>query len=135
MKQDQSKGLVSPLIDGLAFLGKAKTDMNQFRRNNLKPRLPEKLKLLAENIPSESQWLFGDDLNKRIREINNMNNALTQPFRSYHQNNGRYYSKSSHSGYSCSSQQKITKNFRPSRRSKAQGRKGQKLSNNRFYKN
>ena len=40
--------------------------MNQFRRNNLKPRLPEKLKPLAENAPSESQWLFDDDLIKRI---------------------------------------------------------------------
>ena len=98
IKQDQSKELVSPLIDGLAFLGKAITDVNQFRRNNLKPRLPEKLKPLADNVPSESQWLFGDDLSKRIS-------------------------------------QKMTKNFQSSRRSSAQGRKGQKLSNNRFYKN
>ena len=44
MKQHQSKELASPLIDSLAFLGKAITDMKQFRRNNLKPRLPEKLK-------------------------------------------------------------------------------------------
>ena len=66
MKQDQSKELISPLIHGLAFLGKAITEMNQFRRNNLKPRLPEKLKPLADNVPSNSQWLFGDDLSKRI---------------------------------------------------------------------
>ena len=134
MKQELSKELVSPLIDGLAFLGKAITDMNQFRRNNLKPRLPEKLKPLADNVPSESQWLFGDDLSKRISQINNMNSALTQSFRSYQQNNGRY-NNSSHSGYSYSSHQKMTKNSQPSRRSSAQGRKGQKLSSNRFYKN
>ena len=89
MKQDQSKELVSPLIDGLAFLGRAITDMNQFRRNNLKPRLPEKLKPLADNVPIESQCLFGDELSKQISEINNMNSALTQYFRSYY--NGRYY--------------------------------------------
>ena len=135
MKQDQSKELVSPLIDGLALLRKAITDMNQFRRNNLKPRLPEKLKPLAENVTGESQWLFGDDLSKRINEINNMNSALTQSFKPYQQNNGRYYSNSSHSGYSYSSQQKMTKNFQPSQRSSAQGTKAQKLSNNRFYKN
>ena len=135
MKQDQSKELVSPLIDGLAFSGKAITDMNQFPRNNLKPRLSEKLKPLADKVPSVSQWLFGDDLSKRISEINNMNSTLTQSFRSYQQNNGRYYNNSSYSGYSCSSQQKMTKNFQPSRRSSAQGRKGRKLSNNRFYKN
>ena len=109
MRQDQSKELVSPLIDGLAFLGKAITDMNQIPRNNLKPRLPEKLKPLADNVPSDSQWLFGDDLSKRISEINNMNSALTQSFRSYQQNNGRYYNNSSHSGYLYSSQQKMKK--------------------------
>ena len=134
MKQDQSKELISPLIDGLVFLGKTITDMNQFRRNKLKPRLLEKLKRLADNVPSESQWLFGNNLSKRISEINNMNSALTQSFRSYQQNNDRY-NNSSHNGYSYSSQQKMTKNFQPSRRSSAQGRKGQKLSNNRFYKN
>ena len=77
MKQDQSKELVSSLTDGLAFLGKATTDMNQFRRNNLKLRLPENLKSLAHTVPSESQWLFGDNLSKMISQINNMNSALT----------------------------------------------------------
>ena len=65
----REKELVSPLIDGLAFLEKAITDMNQFHRNNLKHRLPEKLKPLADNVPRESQWLFGDDLSKRISKI------------------------------------------------------------------
>ena len=83
MKQEQSKELVSPLIDGLAFLGKATTDMNQFHRNNLKPRLPEKLKPFADNVLSESQWLFGDDLSRKISQINNMKSALTQSFKSY----------------------------------------------------
>lgn len=36
MKQDQSKELVSPLIDCLTFLGKAITDMKKFRGNSLK---------------------------------------------------------------------------------------------------
>ena len=63
-----------------------------------------------------------------------MNSALTQSFRSYQQNNGRY-NNSSHCGYSYSSQQKMTKNFQCFRRSSAQGRKGQKLSKNRFCKN
>ena len=47
MKQEQSKELLSPLIHGLAFLGKSITDMNQFRRNNLKPTLPEKAETLS----------------------------------------------------------------------------------------
>lgn len=96
MKQDQSKELLSLLIDGLGFLGKAITYMNQFRRNKLKTRLPEKLKSLAGNLPSESQWLFSDDLSKRINQINNINSVLTQPFRFYQQNNDRY---NNNSGY------------------------------------
>ena len=77
MKQDQSKEFLSPLIGGLAFLEKAITDMNRFRGNNLKSRLPEKLKPLMDNVPSESQWFLGDDLSKRITQINSMNSALT----------------------------------------------------------
>ena len=46
MKRNQSKELVSPLVDGLAFLEKALTDMNQFCRNNLKSRLPKKVENL-----------------------------------------------------------------------------------------
>ena len=97
MKQHQSKELTSPFIAGLAILGKDITDMNQFCRNNLKPRLPKKLEPLTDNVSSESQWLFGDDFNKRISQINNMNSTLTQSFRFYQQNNGRY-NNSSYSG-------------------------------------
>ena len=41
-------------------------------------RLPEKMRPLATNVPAGSQWLFGDDLNKRIAQISRMNNALSQ---------------------------------------------------------
>lgn len=106
--------------------------MNQFCRVNIKTRLPEKLKTLADNKPNESQWLFGDDLSKRISQINYINSALsTQPFRSYQQNNGKYKNSSR---YSYSSQEKMTKNFQPTRGNSALGRKGQKLSN-RYYMN
>lgn len=77
MMQDQIKEIASPLVDDLLFLGKAITDLNQFRRYNLKSRLPEKLKPLMDNVPSESQWFLGDDLSKRITQINSMNSALT----------------------------------------------------------
>ena len=32
---------------------------------------------LATYVPAGSQWLFGDDLNKRIVHISSMNNALS----------------------------------------------------------
>ena len=44
--QEQIKELVTPLVDALALLGKAAADMNQFRRNNLRSRLPDKMRPL-----------------------------------------------------------------------------------------
>ena len=40
---------------------------------------------LAANVPAVSQWLFGDDFNKCIAQISNMNNALSQSFKSNNQ--------------------------------------------------
>ena len=69
-KMDLSKELLTPLIDALAF----------FRRDMIRPRLPGRMKQLAKNVPIGSELLFGDDLNKRIDQINNTNNALlTKP--------------------------------------------------------
>ena len=44
---------------------------------------------LAINVPTGSQWLFGDDLNKRIARISSMKNVLSQAFKSNNQR-GRY---------------------------------------------
>ena len=87
--QEQSKELATPFVDALALLGKATADLNQFRRNNLRSRLPEKMITLATIVPAGSQWLFGDDLNKRIAQISSMNDALSQTFKSNNQQ-GRY---------------------------------------------
>ena len=43
---------------------------------------------VATNVPPGSQWLFGDDLNKRIAQISSMN-VLSQTFKSNNQQ-GRY---------------------------------------------
>ena len=120
------------LVDALALLGKATADMNQFRRNNLRSRLPSRLRPLATIVPPESQWLFGDDLNKRIAaQISRMNNTLSQSFKSNNQQN-RY----NHSSVSIYHQQhQRSKNYQPSRRSSALRKKGQRQSNNRCYKN
>ena len=47
--------------------------------------LPEKIKPLAKNVPAKSEWLFGDDLNKRINTISRTNTALTASIRPYYQ--------------------------------------------------
>ena len=77
-------------MDYLAFTGKATKDTNQLRRNILKSRLPAKMKQLTKNVPGESELLFGDDLNKRISQINNTNSALAKPAFKPNQNNSRY---------------------------------------------
>ena len=79
--QDQRKELINLLVDALAPLGKATADLNQFQRNNLRSRLPDKMRSLATNVLAGSQWLFGDGLNKSIAQISSMNNALSQTFK------------------------------------------------------
>ena len=129
--QEQSKELITLLVDALVLLGKATADLNQFQRNNLRSRLPDKMRPLATNVPAGSQWLFGDDLNKRIAQISSMNNALSQTFKSNNQQ-GRYNHSSASTYYH---QHQRLKNYQPSQRSSALAKKGQKKSNNRFYKN
>ena len=60
LKSALCKEIVTPLIDSLTFLGLVSSDLNQFRRDCLKSRLPEKMKRLAKNVPTKSEWLFGD---------------------------------------------------------------------------
>ena len=78
--QKQSKELISPVVDPLALLGKTTADLSQFRRNNLRSRLPGKMRQLATNVLIGSQCLFGDNLNKRIAQVSSMTNSLSQYF-------------------------------------------------------
>ena len=57
-KQDLSMELLIPLVDSLAFIGKATKDTNQLRRDILKSRLPAKMKQLAKNVPAKSEPLY-----------------------------------------------------------------------------
>ena len=82
--------LLTPLVDSLAFIRKTTKDTNQLRRDILKSRLQAEMKQLTKNVPAESELLFGDDLNKRISQINNTNSALEKPAFRPNQNNGRY---------------------------------------------
>ena len=49
LKSALCKEIVTPLINSLAFLGLVSSELNQFRRDYLKSRLPEKMKPLAKN--------------------------------------------------------------------------------------
>ena len=48
------------------------------------------MKQLTRNVAAESELLFGDDLNKRISQINNANNALAKLTFTRASQNGRY---------------------------------------------
>ena len=67
---------MTPVIDSLELLGLFSSELNQFRRDYLKSRLPDKMKPLTKNIPEKSEWPFGDDLDKRINTISSTNTAL-----------------------------------------------------------
>ena len=89
-KQDLSKELLTLLVDSLGFIGNATKDANQLRRDILKSRLPAKMKQLTKNVPAESELFFGDDLIKRISQINNTNSASAKAAFRPTQNSGRY---------------------------------------------
>ena len=89
-KKDSNMELLTPLVDSLAFIGKTTKDTNQLRRDILKSRLQAEMKQLTKNVPAESELLFGDDLNKRISQINNINSALAKSAFRPNKNNGRY---------------------------------------------
>ena len=77
------KEIVTPLIDLLAFLGFISSELNQYRGDYLKNRLPENMSPFAKNVPAKLQSLFRNDPNKRIRTIGTTNTALTARIRQY----------------------------------------------------
>ena len=44
----------------------------------MKDRSPAKVQPLTQNVPPESEGLFGNDLSKRVSQSSNTNNALTK---------------------------------------------------------
>ena len=124
------KEIMTALIVTLALLGLILSKLNQFRRDYLKSRLPEKIRPLAKNVPVKSEWLFGDDLNKRINTISSTNAARTAsicPNCKYENYQGsKTVSNQQHYG---------SKNSQTSRRGSAQGKRWPKKQNNSFHRN
>ena len=59
-------------------IGQTIQDINQLRRDLVKPKLPFRLQKLAANVEWSAAELFGDDLNKRIKAINETSKALVR---------------------------------------------------------
>ena len=84
--------LIAMTTDALALLGHTSQELHQLRRDNIKSSLPANLKGLASNVPKASEFLFGDDLPKRIQSMKATNNALSKPaFTGTKQQSSKHY--------------------------------------------
>ena len=94
-------------IDSLSISAKSCTDLNQYRRDNMKDQFQPSLHKLANNVPPGSTLLFGDELAGHIKSFNNIA-SLMKPTKML---NKKYLVK--------------TLKFQPSRGSSAYGKKRQ----------
>ena len=66
----QLSNLITCTVDTLSILARSCTDLNQYRRDNMKDQFRPSLRILANNVPAGSALLFGNDLAGRIRSLN-----------------------------------------------------------------
>ena len=65
---DNSKAITQS-VDSIAMLGHLKTQLSQFRREQIKPALKSDYSAMCSaKVPLSSQYLFGDDLAKKLRD-------------------------------------------------------------------
>ena len=114
--QIQLNNLIICTVDSLPILAKSCTDLNQYRRDNMKDQFQPSLRKLTNNVPAGSALLFGDDLAGRITSLNNTT-SLMKPTKMI--SNTEVFGKN-------------PKNFQPSRRSSAYGKKGHSGQSNSF---
>ena len=74
--QLQLNNLITCTVYSLFILAKSCTDLNQYRRDNIKDQFQPSLRKLANNVPAGSALLFGDDLAGRIRLLNNTTSLM-----------------------------------------------------------
>ena len=67
--QLQLNNLITCTVDSLFIPAKSCTDLNQYRRDNMKDQFQPSLRKLANNVPAGSALLFGDDLAGRNRYL------------------------------------------------------------------
>lgn len=65
---DNSKAITQS-VDSIAMLGHLNTQLSQFRREQIKPALKSEYSAICSaEVPLSSQYLFGDDLAKKLRD-------------------------------------------------------------------
>ena len=78
-KWGEFKKILTPLTESLALLGTSVIETNHLRQDLVNHKLPTNLKLLAKDAFSGSDFLFGDEINKRISQFSAANSALQKP--------------------------------------------------------
>ena len=76
LNNEASKNIQSMLIDSVPLLGLSTVEINSLRRDPMKYRLPVHLRRLAKDVPSDSKFLFTDDIQRRVSQILATNSAL-----------------------------------------------------------
>ena len=95
LSSNTTQKLVQQGTDALAFLGRANHQVNMIRRENLKPVLKKDYSPLCDNVDIPvTNYLFGDDLHKSLREAKQVaalgNTATTSGYKSP-QNSKNFY--------------------------------------------
>ena len=117
-----SNKLLKMLVDSVALLGLSTIELNALRKDLMKHKLPDHLKQLAKDVPSDSTHLFGDDIQKRINQIAATNTAL-QKSSTHHGSSQRQFSRQSN-WHQSRSTGNLTKNYYAPRGALLQGKKG-----------
>ena len=130
LKSALCKEIVTPLIDSLVFLGLVSPDIKPFQKGLSQKQITWKDEPIDKiNVPAKSEWLFIDDMNNRINTVSSKNTALTANLHPHYQYDKYQGSKTGRNQQHCGS-----KNFQPSLRGSAQGKRWQTQSN-RFHRN
>ena len=79
--------LVSNAVDSIALLGHVANDIATFRREQIKPALREEYRQLCSADIAPGEWLFSEDLPKRLREIKETNRLAQEVMASRCHNN------------------------------------------------
>ena len=125
--------MITPVADALALLGVVTAENNPSKRKQMKDRLPAKMQPLAKNVPPESEWLFGNELSKRINQLNSTNTVLIKTSVSlYSWKNNIYLFKQSKQSTSATN---TPRNLRSSQRGSVQGKRWKKQRSNKFTRN
>ena len=74
--------------DALALLSQSNQELLQQRQDGITKNLSREYETLKHNVPPDSKLLFGDDLNNRIKLLQDSNRACKVNITP---NNSRYY--------------------------------------------